>query len=289
MQQIGERFGVPHEGFPTGQSRIYVSKESGNKQRQGEKDIRFEQCLRLLSKAKSSKAASANLRRTRELVDTDILLVLTTTARENAFALTSRSSEPRDTFSDGGLDFLAKNIGRLGLPRAIVGTWDVGVEGISQETQHNVHPGLIPVRDQILGYAAQTRLSFMDFQAHLRREIGAAEGQALIDALSDDARTVWQAYAFLAPAGAPFDPKKGPQHGQSFGVNPAFSYLRHLASQAGVAFDMNAILTTPALHHTDYVKIAKARAMEAAFFKALLERAGSAEAGKEQQREGGQP
>ena len=268
MREIGVRFGVPPAGFPTGQSRIYV-----------DGDIRFEQFLRLLSKEMPSKAASANLKRAKQLIDTDILLVLTTTAREYAPALTARGSEVRDSFKFGGLDFLWDSRRHLGLPRAIVDKWEKVEPYESLETYHTVHPALIPVRDQILGYAAQTRLSFANFQAHAKRELGQAEGQGLFDALSKDARIVWQAYSFVGPGGAPFDPKKGPHHGKTFGVNAALGYLRHLASQAGVALELNVILTNPSLHHTDYVKIAKARAMEAAFLERLLdETAASVEA-----------
>jgi hypothetical protein len=113
-------------------------------------------------------------------------------------------------------------------------------------------------------------LNFRNFQEHVKKEVGGAAGQALFDSLSKEAKAVWQAYAFVAHGGTPFDAKQGPHHGQKFGVNSAFGYLRHLAFEAGITFDMNAILTTPSLHHTDYVKIAKARAMEAAFFEQLL-------------------
>ena len=260
MQEIGARFGVPPAGFPTGQSRIYV-----------DGDIRFEGLLRVLSRRGPSNSAAANLRRTAQLVDMNIFLVLSTTAREYDVAVTARGSERKDSFRWGGLDFLDKKKNRLGLPKSIVDAWTTLAPYDNPETGNTVFPSEIPVRDQILGYAALTRLSFVDFQAHVRQEIGASEGQSLFDALSEDAKTVWQAYSFVAPGGTPFDPKKGPQHGQKFGVNTAFGYLRYLASQAGVPFSMNTILTTASIHHTDYVKIAKARAMEAAFFEQLLE------------------
>jgi hypothetical protein len=263
MQTIGERFGIPHEGFSTGQSRIY-----------DKDDIRFEQTLRVLSRTVSSRAAAANLKRAMELVpEVDSLLVLTTTAREYHPGLTSRGSEKVDSFRDGGLDFLDDVKNRLGLPKSIVGNWEHIPPYRSDETENLVHPSMIPVRDQILGYAALTRLSFKNFCTFVKSEEGEARGQALLDCLSRDARAVWQAYSFLCPVGSRFDPKEGPKHGQKFGVNSAFGYLRHLASTTRMPFDMNAILTTPALHHTDYVKIAKARALEAAFFQHLLEQA----------------
>lgn len=258
MRAIGARFGVPPEGFPTGQSRIYV-----------DEDIRFEQTLRVLSRAQGSNAASANLKRTAQLVDTDIFLVLTTTARE-CRGLTARDSRKVDSYREGGLDYLEDVKNHLGLPKSIVGQWDPIREYESFETHHFVHPSRIPMRDQILGYAAVTRFNFKKFQAHAKKETGEVEGQALLDSLSKEAKAVWQAYAFVAHGGTPFDPKVGAHHGQKFGVISAFGYLRHLAFAAGVPFDMNAILTTPALHHTDYVKISKARAMEAAFFEQLL-------------------
>jgi hypothetical protein len=271
MQEIGARFGVPPEGFTTGLSRIYEYRdipEKGHIPRI--RDIRFEQWLRRLSQAQPSRAAAANLKRTREVIDgIDIFLVLATTARESQ-GLTARDSQMVDTFDAGGMDFLDDIKNHLGLPKSIVEHWAPGTSGISAETHHEVHPSRIPMRDQILGYAAVTRLYFKNFEAHVRREIGEAQAQTLLDSLSKDATRVWQAYSFVAHGGAPFDPKVGPHHGQGFGVIPAFGYLRHLASQAGMPFDMNAILTTPSLHHTDYVKVAKARAMEATLFEELL-------------------
>jgi hypothetical protein len=258
MQTIGARFGVPPEGFPTGQSRIYV-----------DGDIRFEQTLRVLSRAQGSNAASANLKRTAQLVDTDIFLVLTTTARE-CQGLTARDSHTVDSYREGGLDYLEDIKDHLGLPKSIVGKWTRIPPYESGETHHRVHPCEIPMRDQILGYAAVTRLNFKNFQAHVKKELGGAAGQALLDSLSKESKSVWQAYAFVAHGGTPFDPHVGPHHGQQFGVISAFGYLRHLAFEAGVPFDMNAILTTPSLHHTDYVRISKARAMEAAFFEQML-------------------
>ncbi len=268
MQTIGARFGVPPEGFPTGQSRIYV-----------DGDIRFEGLLRRLSRPGPSRAASANLRRTAQLVEINILLVLTTTAREYDPAVTARGSDKKDSFRWGGLDFLDTVKNHLGLPKSIVDNWKTVTPYESVETHNLVYPSKIPVRDQILGYAAVTRLNFNKFQTHVEKEIGQAQGQSLFAALGKDAKTVWQAYAFVAPGGTPFDPKQGPHHGQHFGVNSAFGYLRHLASEAGVPFDLNAILTTPSLHHTDYIKIAKARAMEAAFFEQLLEQASATVSG----------
>jgi len=260
MQTIGARFGVPPEGFPIGLSRIYV-----------DGDIRFIQTLRVLSRPVGSRAAAANLKRAAQLVpEVDPFLVLTTAARERDEALIARGSEKDDTFKGGGLDFLETIKGRLGLPRSIVKQWDSIPEYRSGETENIVHPARIPIRDQVIGYAAVTRLSFKDFCAFVKRETGDAHGQKMLDSLTADAKTVWLAYSFLSPGGSTFNPQKGPEHGRHFGVNSAFGYLRYLASRSGVSLDMNAILTTPELHHTDYVKVAKARAMEAAFFDHLM-------------------
>jgi hypothetical protein len=61
------------------------------------------------------------------------------------------------------------------------------------------------------------------------------------------------------------DPTVGPKRGQSFGVKSAFSYFVDKAARAGREVDLNEIVSDPELDHTDYVRIAKARAVEAAF------------------------
>jgi hypothetical protein len=72
---------------------------------------------------------------------------------------------------------------------------------------------------------------------------------------------VWQAYAFVAPGGNPFDPKKGDsQQGQRFGVRSALGYLLHKAAREKRPVDLNEILADPELHKTAYVRQAKIRA-----------------------------
>ncbi len=254
MSALAPRFGIPHGAWTTGQSRLFVGG-----------DVRIAALLRRLASEKASKAAAVNLSRAERHTGMDPYLVLTTAARENESSVTAQGSNMIDTWREGGLDFLWKNRSRLGLPVSVTKNWKPVTPFKSPETGNIVEPGLVPARDQVLGYAAQTRLSFSTFERHVRSTLGDALGGAAIAALAVDARAVWQAYAFLAPGGTPFEQAAGIQHGQKFGVKSAFGYLLDKASRAGRAVDLNEVIYDSAIDGTDYVRIAKARAAEAAF------------------------
>jgi hypothetical protein len=125
----------------------------------------------------------------------------------------------------------------------------------------------------VLAYAAQTQSSYNGFEKYVRKQLGDAAGEAALAGLSDDARLVWQAFAFLAPGGKKFNPAVGLQHGQKFGIRSAVGYLLDKANQEGRPIDLNEILTDVSLHGTHSISSAKVRAAETRFVEALNSRA----------------
>lgn len=86
------------------------------------------------------------------------------------------------------------------------------------------------------------------------------------------ATLVWKAYAFLAPGGRDYDPKRSlsPQLGQQFGCYTPLTYLASTA-QPGATRALDRILTETALNNSEWVRIAKVRVAEALFLELLLQ------------------
>jgi subtilisin family serine protease len=262
MESITPRLGIPASGHPPGQWNLYV---------QG--DVRLFWLLRRLARPSSSRAAATNLNRAAALVpEVPPTLVLTTASREHHTSPFATGVRLVHTWNEGGLDFLWQNRKRLGLPTSVTKQWQEAPSFVSPETGNVVYPGLIPERDEFLAYAAQTRMSFAGFEGFVRRVLGDAQGDAALAGLSQEARLVWRAYAFLAPGGVVFDSRVPSQHGQRFGVRTAFGYLLHTATRSGGKVDLNQILTDKSLHRTEWVRQAKTRVAEAAFTDDLLRR-----------------
>ena len=268
MNAIGAPFGMPAGAWPTGQSRVFVGG-----------DVRIAALLRQLCNEPACRAAAVNLDRAQRHTSMDPYLVLTTAARENASSVTSLSNTMINTCWEGGLDFLWTNKNKLGLPRSVTDKWAAAPPMINPETGNEVHPGLIPAKDQVLGYAVQTKLSFTNWEKYVKRALGDPRGQVALSTLTEEARSVWHAYAFVSPAGRQFDPLTGPQHGQKFGVNSAFGYLADKASRSAREIDLNEIVSDSSLEQTDYVRIAKARAIEAAFISHYVSLAAASSTG----------
>jgi hypothetical protein len=86
---------------------------------------------------------------------------------------------------------------------------------------------------------------------------------------------VWQAYAFLAPGGSPYDPKKTlrDQLGQHFGHGTALGYYAHKAEEEKRPPGLDDILSDHSLDHLEWLHSAKPRAAETLFLERLLKRA----------------
>ncbi len=266
MNEIGERYGIPPGGFPRGPRLTRTN------------DIVFADWLRKLKHRRASASTFANLERGFKYVpEMSPMLVLTTAAREYYGAPTARGQQLIETFDKGGLDFLGKNKNHLGLPKGITKRW-IPVPPYKSPESHKltnipkVYPAKIPARDQVLAYAAQMRSSYANWEKHVKKVLGNEAGTAALNALTDESRAVWQAYAFLAPGGNKFNTTKpiSSQHGGNFGVKSALGYLKHKAAQEGRPLNLNDITTDKAINGTHYVKTAKYRAAEADFFSDLI-------------------
>ncbi len=264
MEAIAVRFGIPKGGFRNLRNGLYGKN----------RDVRLIGLIRTLANERQSVAATANLKRASDLVpEVPVSLVLITAAREHDSSVTTRSSRLVNTWYEGGLDFLWQNRNRLGLPSDITKHWRAATPFTSPETGNVVHPGLIPASDEILGYAAQTRLSFSDFETQMIELLGEANGKEALAALTDEARQVWEALAFVVPRGRKFDPSTvGQFTRRDFGVRSALGYLIDKAGKEGRDTSLNEILTDPSLNLSNHVKKAKVRAAEAAFVDELLPR-----------------
>ncbi len=264
MDQIGAVLAVPHGGWH-GQARLFDGP-----------DLRLRWLLARLSKEHEAKLVAANLARAGGHVSVNLMLVMVSAAREADRALTATGSGMVETFNEGGLDFLWRERSKLGLPGAITRAWQQGSSGVSPESHHTVYPARIPARDQLLAYAAQIAASFrLNFHANVRKEFG-DEAEAALASASRKALLVWQAYAFLAPGGAPYDPKKPlrEQIGMKFGHRSALSLYAYSARKEGRKPSLEDIVTDRTLLvHLEWFHSAKTRAAEALFMERLLKRA----------------
>jgi hypothetical protein len=147
---------------------------------------------------------------------------------------------------------------------------------VSAESHATVHPARIPAHDQLLAYSAQIAASFrLNFHASIRKEFGPGAETALAGA-SRKALLVWQAFAFLAPGGGPYDPKKTlrEQLGMKFGHRSALSLYAYQAREEGRKPSLEDIVTDRTLlAHLEWLHSAKTRAAEALFMEQLLKRA----------------
>lgn len=180
-----------------------------------------------------------------------------------------------ETYHSGGLDYLGDTRKKLGLPRAVTDQWEDVRPFRNRETGNFVHPAMIPAHDQLMAYAAQIGSAFThQFQDSLRVEFGPAAAAALAGA-SRLALVVWQAYAFLAPGGTPYNPGKPlrDQLGQHFGQRSALGYFAHKAKNPARSPTLDDIITEGGLEHLEWVRSAKTRAAETFFIEQLLKRA----------------
>jgi len=264
MGRIETALAIPHGGWH-GQARLFDGP-----------DVRLRWLLGRLTKEHEAKLVAANLARAGGYVSVNLMLAMVSAAREADRALTATGTGMVETFNEGGLDFLWREKNKLGLPAAITRTWQQGLGGVSPESHHIVYPAKIPARDQLLAYSAQIAASFrLNFHASVRTEFGDGARSAVASA-SRKALLVWQAYAFLAPGGGPYDPKKPlrEQLGMKFGHRSALSLYAYNARQQGRKPSLDDIVTARTLLvHPEWFHSAKTRAAEALFMERLLKSA----------------
>jgi hypothetical protein len=263
MDQIGATLAIPHGGWH-GQARLFDGP-----------DLRVRWLLGRLANPRQAKLVAANLARAGRYVHVNLMLATVSAARESDRSLTATGADMVETFNQGGLDYLWKQKNELGLPRTVTQTWQKGLIGVSPESHHTVYPAKIPAHDQLLAYAAQMAASFrLNFEANVRKELG-DEAQSALASASRTALLVWQAYAFLAPGGGPYDPKKAlrEQLGMSFGHRSALSLYAQIARQQNRKPTLDDIVTDRTLLvHLEWCHSAKTRAAEALFMERLLKR-----------------
>ncbi|QJD82970.1 SpvB/TcaC N-terminal domain-containing protein [Cohnella herbarum] len=269
MYPLLEKYGIPKEGFADEISNLYDK----------DKDVRLVGLLRVLSreaykkeKQKPSEYAAINVNRAANIVkEISPLLSMMIAAREHVSSITASGEEKKvNTFAEGGIDHLSTNMGKFRLVSKITSNWTVLSSQDNPETSKKVYPAEIPTQDEVLAYAAQTRHSYEQFEVQVKDRLGERGGDRALNQLSYEARQVWQSYAFLAPGGAVYNPSAKSQHGQNYGVKTALGYLIHKAETSGSEVDLNTILTDTDFNLTDYVKIAKVRAVEADFMEDLI-------------------
>lgn len=264
MNQIGAALGIPPGGFH-GQAKLF----DGH-------DVRIVALLAKLAKEQAAKRIAANLYRAGRYTNVPLMLAVVTTAREHSKGLTASGDRMIDSFNEGGLDFLWAEKNRLGLPNSVTKPWVERLPKIiNPETGNRVDAAWIPAHDEFLAYAAQIGASYNhNFKSNLKIALG-TEADGALSRASRPAVLAWAAYAFLAPGGREFDPKKtlASQLGQHFGSRTALDYVAQLAKKAGGKPDLDLLIKDPQLNHTEWVRSAKTRAAETLFLERLLKRA----------------
>lgn len=263
MNQIGLVLGIPAGGWHN-QPKLF---EHG--------DLRLSGLLHVMSDGHNAKFVADNLGRVARFTRANSMMALVIAAREHHTAVTAHSTKPINTYDDGGLDFLGKQKDQLGLPRAVTKHWNPLDRFENLETHNFVYPAEIPARDQMVAYAAQEATSVQNnFMQNLRSEFG-GDADAALTAASRGALLVWQAYAFLAPGGRPYDPKKrlAEQLGQAFGHRSALGFFGSKARDAGRKASLDEVITDRSLDHLVWLQSAKTRAAETLFLERLLKRA----------------
>jgi len=264
MNQICGVLNMPPGGWSIGQSHLF---ENG--------DIRLTVLLGTFSNDRVAKAVAQNLQRAAGVTQANVMLAAVTAAREHSGALTATGRRLIDSFHEGGLDFLADQKDRLGLPESITRAWKPIVPFVNPESMHMVHPARIPVGDQTVIYAAQVAASYrLSFMKCLREEVG-DDAPAAVARASRSAILVWQAYAFLAPGGRRFEPAKdlAEQLGQGFGIRSALGFVAYRANDSGSKTDLDLVVKEGGLNRSAWVRSAKTRAAETLFLESLLKQA----------------
>jgi hypothetical protein len=263
MNQIGRTLNVPTGGWH-GQAKLF---ERG--------DIRLTGLLEKMTRDRTAKLMAGHLERASRFLQVNLMLVMVSAHREAHQSLIATGATMINSYRQGGLDFLDGLKAQLGLPRAVTARWRPATPQRNMETNNIVYPELIPAKDQILAYSAVIATSFNhNFKASLRAEFAGNSVAALAGA-SRMALIVWQAYAFLAPGGRPYDVAKAlrDQLGQHFGHRSALGFYAHKAGEQHRPPSLNDIVTDTSLDTLVWIQSAKTRAAETLFMECLTRRA----------------
>jgi hypothetical protein len=271
INDIGVNLCVPRGAWPKAQAKLFVGGDINLYRPNGG-------VFGLMTRATAAKHIAANLASVARSCRANVLLTMVTAQREHATSITASGEKMVDSFWEGGLDHLWTSKDHLGLPKAITSAWKEIKPYFNPDfhpghgrVPHKVHPALIPARDQTVAYGGQIGTSFDGFKSIVGRLLGADAGSA-ISRLSRIGRLVWQAYAFLAPGGNPFDPKQslGSQIHQGFGIVTALGYIVSTAGAGNPAVDLDRVFLDEALNHSAWIQSAKVRTVETLFLERLF-------------------
>jgi hypothetical protein len=141
------------------------------------------------------------------------------------------------------------------------GPWRAVEPYESPETGNLVQPGQIPIRDQLVAYAAELSSAEDRFRGAVVSTFGAEQGGAMLEQMSTDARRAWVQFTLGRPGIThQMDPR-----GEGFS---AYSALEMLHSR-GVA-DLDAILSDEGLGHSVSVQRARTTSLEASMLEDAL-------------------
>lgn len=273
INDIGVNLHVPRGAWPRAQAKLFENDDIRLYGRDGG-------VFALMTHDTASKHIAENLASVARSCDANVLLTMVTAQREHATSITASGAKMVDSFWEGGLDHLWTSKDHLGLPKAITSGWKKITPYFNPDfhpghgrVPKKVHPASIPARDQIVAYGGQIGTSFDGFKSIVGKQLGTDAGSAL-SRLSRIGQLVWQAYAFLAPGGNPFDPKHslGSQIHQGFGIVTALGYIVQAAraGNPGSVVDLDRVFWDETLNHSAWIQSAKVRTIEALFLERLF-------------------
>ena len=217
-----------------------------------------------------------------EPIYSDLAMLTVVVLREHDSGLLATSTHRIDTYEEGGLDQLAREMRRMEfLPADIQARWIPAVPGKATErVTRVVHPALIPARDQMIAYAAMLRRRENIFRGHVRNLLP-TRGASMLAAMTVPERRVWTQLAFGRQGGHAFRPARNEHRaalaaeahqfaGNHAGLVTVLGALAYADSQqsAGNTFTryqptLGSILDNEIFSNMASVRIARVRAVEA--------------------------
>jgi hypothetical protein len=269
VNDIGASLTIPKGGWPGAQAQLI---EKG--------DARLSGVFAIMAKERSGQAIASHLADAAHLTHANVMLTFVTSQREHNTSITAIGTTKIESFKQGGLDHLWTWRNHLGLPKSMTKEWkpvdpypNPDARPKPGQIAEDVHPALIPARDQVVSYGATIGKHYDEFKHLVHERLRADSGEALAK-MSRISEIVWQAYAFLAHGGNVFDPKQSlrSQISQHFGMKTALGYIIHAAraKDPAAAVDLNQVFLDADLNHSVWVQSAKVRAVETLFLERLF-------------------
>lgn len=203
----------------------------------------------------------------------DLHFLTVVVSREHAQGLAAHGERRvPNTFSFGGLDHLGGEMSRMTfLPRSVTRRWvdlgpGTGCEGPGHTRCHPIHAASIPGADEMVAYASTLRLRYDGFQERLEAEFGAERASSMLSGITPPQRRAWNQLAFGRMNGVDYRPEAGEElfaDGDS-GLRTILDAAHHYESAESREFTLQAILDEPRFARMASVRIARARAVEAA-------------------------